>query len=167
MSVSAINQIKCYNISIVWAKEKKLHEVRCRCGFGKKKTSTARYPHDVAACDKNRMHGRYLIVPESTYGSCHMPLTPRRITHGGRVYEELSGDRNEVTHTSTCGPIALEIFFQALRPPRKSAPHGFSHDETDHCVRFYRRSGDINLSGMFERVISYRLALHLLSTRIQ
>lgn len=102
---------------------------------------------DVAACDKNQMHGRYLIVPESTYGSCHMPLTPRRITHGGRVYEELSGDRNEVTHTSTCGPIALEIFFQALRPPRKSAPHGSSHDETDHCVRFYRRGGDINLSG--------------------
>ena len=31
---------------------------------------------DVAGCDKNQMHGRYLIVPESTYGSCHMPLTP-------------------------------------------------------------------------------------------
>jgi len=76
---------------------------------------------DVAACDKNQMHGRYLIVPQSTYGSCHMPLTPRRITHGGRMYEELSGDRNEVTHTSTCGPIALEIFSRTLRPPRKSA----------------------------------------------
>lgn len=76
---------------------------------------------DVAGCDKNQMHERYLIIPESTYGSCHMPLTPRRITHGGRVYEELSDDRNEVTHTSTCSPIALEIFSRALRPSRKSA----------------------------------------------
>lgn len=72
------------------------------------------------ARDKNRMHGRYLIVPESpcTYRSCHMPLTPRRITRGGRVYEELSGDRNEVTHTSMCDLIALEIFF----PKRTARP---------------------------------------------
>jgi len=46
-----------------------------------------------------------------------MLLTPRRITHGGRVYEELSGDRNEVTHTSMCGPIALEIFSERFAHP--------------------------------------------------
>jgi len=93
----------------------------CDVALKKDEYSALSARSDVAACDKNQMHGRYLIVPQSTYGSCHMPLTPRRITHGGRVYEELSGDRNEVTHTSTCGPIALEIFSRALRPPRKSA----------------------------------------------
>lgn len=57
-----------------------------------------------------------------SFRGAHTDLLPYAInapTYHARwpCMKSYRGDRNEVTHTSTCGPIALEIFSRALRPP--------------------------------------------------
>lgn len=102
-----------------------------------------------------------------TYGSCHMPLTPP--TYVSRMVaacmKSYRADRNQVIHTSTCGTDSSRNFFSPSALPPAQEICGSSHDETDHCVRFYRRSDDINLSGCSRGLYHTRetRALHLLS----